>query len=302
MKSIGELERRSAWSGILKNPVLKPLAMSAGLVVIGLVAFMAVDAMGAGLSTPSAPSSTPPAAAEVAMGEKVAGATVKDHAPAAPAAIKSTAGRTPTARAKSDVSLTKDATPSLWRTGLALVGCMALLFGLAWWLKNYARDGRRAPLGDKLLKIRDVLNLGPKRQVFVLSVEGRTLVVGLADNRFTLLTEMSTDDVVAPQKTPDGGGRTATRSFEDELVELATSPTPAPAPSTVGVKTARAEACVASSDVPSPARLKLEAEAAKETTPPAEVATAFPFSRAQVDRVPPKFRHLLNGAEQGASA
>jgi hypothetical protein len=159
--------------------------------------------------------------------------------------------------------------------------------------KNYARDGRRAPLGDKLLKIRDVLNLGPKRRgLRVLSVEGPRSPSDSPTTCFTLLTEMSTDDVVAPQKTPDGGGRTATRSFEDELVELATSPTPAPAPSTVGVKPARAEACVASSDVPSPARLKLEAEAAKETTPPAEVATAFPFSRAQVDRVPPKFRHL----------
>jgi flagellar biogenesis protein FliO len=301
MKSIGELERRSAWSGILKNPVLKPLALSAGLVVIGFVAFMAVDAMGAGMTkSPPEAAPTQSAAIEVAMGEKVAGATVNGLPGKASGVAKSAASRPASARTKAEVPITKDSTPSLWRTGLALVGCMALLFGLAWWLKNHARDGRRAPIGDKLLKIRDVLNLGPKRQVFVLSVEGRTLVVGLADNQFTLLTEMTSDEpATAPApKKPDGGHRSDERAFEDELVALAT----ASAPGTAPTRTARAEAAPTSSDAPSPARLKLEAEAAKDTVPSTPVAPAFPFSREQVDRVPPKFRHLLNGKEQGASA
>jgi len=301
MKSIGELERRSAWSGILKNPVLKPLALSAGLVVIGFVAFMAVDAMGAGLTKPPpelAP--TPPTAAEVAMGEKVAGATTNGLPGKGSGVAKSAASRPASARTKAEVPIAKDSTPSLWRTGLALVGCMALLFGLAWWLKNHARDGRRAPIGDKLLKIRDVLNLGPKRQVFVLSVEGRTLVVGLADNQFTLLTEMTCDEPAPAPKKPDGGRASDERAFEDELVALATASTPTA--SSAPTRTPRAESAPTTSDAPSPARLKLEAEAAKESTPNTPVAPAFPFNREQIDRVPPKFRHLLNGAEQGASA
>ncbi len=314
MKSIGELERRPNWGRMLRNPVLKPLMMSAGLVVIGALAFMAVDAMGASAAQPESPSptkstSTPAPLALNSNGEKVA-SSAGIAAPITAGANTKTVTSRPAggpSKAKSDALLAKDSTPSLMRTGMALAACVALLGGLAWWLKSHMRDGRRAPTGEKLLRVRDVLNLGPKRQVFVLSVEGRTLVVGLADQHFTLLTEMVSESPVDSTVKPDGGTKAPAKDFEDELLDLAATSVIEPTPplARTAPPAVRPQVRAQSSDTPSPARLRLEALASREPAPSQEpVSPAFPFSREQVDRVPPKFRHLLKTHEnsEGASA
>lgn len=76
--------------------------------------------------------------------------------------------------------------PSVWRTLGALAVVLALIAGLAWVLRRSSL-ARRAGSG---LGIESALSLGERRSLVVVTVEGRRLLLGLAPNAVSLVTEL----------------------------------------------------------------------------------------------------------------
>jgi flagellar protein FliO/FliZ len=96
-----------------------------------------------------------------------------------------------------------DLVPSLWRTLGALVVVLGLI-GLSAWLLRRGVLTRRTGKG---LGIESALPLGERRSLVVVTVEGRRLLLGLAPNAVSLVTELdrpaSFDQALAAARTPD---------------------------------------------------------------------------------------------------
>jgi flagellar biosynthetic protein FliO len=111
--------------------------------------------------------------------------------------------------AQADITATgvPDLMPSMWRMLLALVVVLGLLAGLAWLLKRGVLVRRRATG----LGVESALALGERRSLVVVTVEGRRLLLGLAPNHVSLVTELgpagSFDAAVHRALGPDGAPR-----------------------------------------------------------------------------------------------
>jgi flagellar protein FliO/FliZ len=81
---------------------------------------------------------------------------------------------------------TPDLVPSIWRMFVGLAVVLALLGALAWLL----RRGLGAKRGANGLGVESALALGDRRSVVVVTVEGRRLLLGLAPNHVSLVTEL----------------------------------------------------------------------------------------------------------------
>ena len=79
-----------------------------------------------------------------------------------------------------------DLVPPVWRTLVGLVIVLALVAGLAWLMRR-GLLGRRKNPG---LGVESALALGERRSLVVVTVEGRRLLLGLAPNNVTLVTEL----------------------------------------------------------------------------------------------------------------
>lgn len=97
-----------------------------------------------------------------------------------------------------------DLVPPIWRAGASLALVLALLVGLAWLLRRSAVLGRTR----KTLAVEAALALGERRSLAIVTVEGRRLLLGLAPNHVSLVTELkppqSFDDAVTRAVTPGG--------------------------------------------------------------------------------------------------
>jgi flagellar protein FliO/FliZ len=79
-----------------------------------------------------------------------------------------------------------DLLPSLWRMLAALAVVLGLLGGLAWLLRRGTLIRRRGTG----MGVESAISLGERRSLVVVSVEGRRLLVGLAPNHVSLVTEL----------------------------------------------------------------------------------------------------------------
>jgi len=79
-----------------------------------------------------------------------------------------------------------DLAPSLWRMLGAMAIVLGLLAGLAWLLRRNAA-ARRAGKG---MGVESALSLGERRSLVVVTIEGRRLLLGLAPNAVSLVTEL----------------------------------------------------------------------------------------------------------------
>jgi flagellar protein FliO/FliZ len=79
-----------------------------------------------------------------------------------------------------------DLVPNVWRMLGALAIVLALLVGLAWLLRRNLLVRRRTGA----LGVESALSLGDRRSLVVVSVEGRRLLLGLAPNNVSLVTEL----------------------------------------------------------------------------------------------------------------
>ena len=80
-----------------------------------------------------------------------------------------------------------DLLPSIWRTMGALAVVLALLAALAWLLRRQQAIRR----SGKGMGVESAISLGDRRSLAVVTVEGRRLLLGLAPNGVTLLTELA---------------------------------------------------------------------------------------------------------------
>lgn len=90
-------------------------------------------------------------------------------------------------RAKSPVSLGRLLTSF---AAVLILGAL-VVFGARTFLKRT----RMATQGEKVLRLVDALPLGPKKQIYVVEVEGRRLVVGAGPETITLLSEFNDEEI-----------------------------------------------------------------------------------------------------------
>jgi len=106
-------------------------------------------------------------------------------------------------------------------TMLKTAGALALIIGLilvaVWLARRFGGPGLRGGAMTSLIKVLDTRMLGPKKYVTVLKIGGRTLAVGVTEQKITLLCEMAADDL--PVEETQGPG--ATPAFADILKKLA---------------------------------------------------------------------------------
>jgi flagellar biogenesis protein FliO len=176
--------------------------------------------------------------------------------------------------------------------GGVLAGAAALLFGL----KRLLRGTRPLGRSQRILKVRDVLALGPKRAIYLIELEERNLVVALSGDQLALLSEYSCepDEATAAPAAAAAAQAPAAPAPVATAIPAAAPAAPAPAPA------ARTLDVVVADDVEVP-----PLDAAPPPRNPATTARPFSFTpvrpaaartQARTDRIPERFRQLLDQA------
>ena len=144
--------------------------------------FLVLLAVAASLSAAAAP------AAAVPM--------VASAADAAPAVAAAPAHAGPAAALAQAQPVAGPAAGSLLQTILALCLVLALLAGLAWFLKRY---GPKAAGGSAQLRIVGALSLGGRERIMVVEVGDQWIVVGASPGRVNALATMPKQETGQPQ-------------------------------------------------------------------------------------------------------
>jgi flagellar protein FliO/FliZ len=77
--------------------------------------------------------------------------------------------------------------PPVWKAAAALAVVLAILVALGWFLRRSQALGRNR----KPMSIESALSLGERRSLAIVTVEGRRLLLGLAPNHVSLVTELT---------------------------------------------------------------------------------------------------------------
>ena len=183
--------------------------MKPGLLISTVLPLMAACgiALAAPASAPvpaSAPAETaaPGAAAEVAP-EKPAAAAAAAPAPAA--ALPAMPAGAPMTMAPTSSA------GSLLQTILALVFVLALLIGLAWFMKRY---GPKVMGGNNKMRVVSSLNLGGRERIVLVEVADQWIVVGASPGRINALATMPRQEGELPQLATTQNGPAAANFSE----------------------------------------------------------------------------------------
>lgn len=79
----------------------------------------------------------------------------------------------------------------LLKTIAVLAAVLALIFALAYLLRKLKLTGRLGEAGNEGWRILAVKHLGPRRQIFVLEVGTRLLLLGVTDRSMTPLMDIT---------------------------------------------------------------------------------------------------------------
>jgi flagellar biogenesis protein FliO len=273
MRTVRSLSATPEWRRLLPRFPVRTLLVTFGFLVAGVATFALVDRF-----APAPPAK--PAAAKTATPKPGSGK------PAEPAAAEKPRKEPIRGEAPSI------GTGALLVTGSVLAGAVLLLF----LLKRFLKGGRHVPAGKKVLKVTDVLALGPKRAIYLIGLERRSLVVGLSGDQLTLLSEYSDQDA-EPEAAAEQALVAEARTGEHARPRIAAAPVARP-------ETAAPRLDVVASEdltVPPPA-----AEPPPAAAPAAPRAFSFApvgrkpaaTQRAQPGRVPLRFRQLLEQAAE----
>ena len=181
--------------------------MKPGLLISTVLPLMAACsiALAAPASAPvpaSAPAETaaPSATAEVASEKPAAAAAAAPAAalPAMPAGAPMTMAPTSSAG-------------SLLQTILALVFVLALLIGLAWFMKRY---GPKVMGGNNKMRVVSSLNLGGRERIVLVEVADQWIVVGASPGRINALATMPRQEGELPQLATTQNGPAAANFSE----------------------------------------------------------------------------------------
>lgn len=183
--------------------------MKPGLLISTVLPLMAACsiALAAPASAPvpaSAPAETaaPGAAAEVAS-EKPAAAAAAVPAPAA--ALPAMPAGAPMTMAPTSSA------GSLLQTIFALVFVLALLIGLAWFMKRY---GPKVMGGNNKMRVVSSLNLGGRERIVLVEVADQWIVVGASPGRINALATMPRQEGELPQLATTQNGPAAANFSE----------------------------------------------------------------------------------------
>ena len=183
--------------------------MKPGLLISTVLPLMAACsiALAAPASAPvpaSAPAETaaPSAAAEVAS-EKPAVAAAAAPAPAA--ALPAMPAGAPMTMAPTSSA------GSLLQTIFALVFVLALLIGLAWFMKRY---GPKVMGGNNKMRVVSSLNLGGRERIVLVEVADQWIVVGASPGRINALATMPRQEGELPQLATTQNGPAAANFSE----------------------------------------------------------------------------------------
>lgn len=181
--------------------------MKPGLLISTVLPLMAACSIAlAAPTSASGPASAPAetaaasAAAEVAS-EKPAVAAAAAPAPALPAMP---AGAPMTMAPTSSAG-------SLLQTILALVFVLALLIGLAWFMKRY---GPKVMGGNNKMRVVSSLNLGGRERIVLVEVADQWIVVGASPGRINALATMPRQEGELPQLATAQNGPAAANFSE----------------------------------------------------------------------------------------
>ena len=181
--------------------------MKPGLLISTVLPLMAACsiALAAPASAPvpaSVPAETaaPSAAAEVASEKPAAAAAAAPAAalPAMPAGAPMTMAPTSSAG-------------SLLQTIFALVFVLALLIGLAWFMKRY---GPKVMGGNNKMRVVSSLNLGGRERIVLVEVADQWIVVGASPGRINALATMPRQEGELPQLATTQNGPAAANFSE----------------------------------------------------------------------------------------
>ena len=183
--------------------------MKPGLLISTLLPLMAACsiALAAPASAPvpaSAPAETAAASAPAeAATEKPAAATAAASAPAA--ALPSMPAGAPMTMAPTSSA------GSLLQTIFALVFVLALLIGLAWFMKRY---GPKVMGGNNKMRVVSSLNLGGRERIVLVEVADQWIVVGASPGRINALATMPRQEGELPQLATAQNGPAAANFSE----------------------------------------------------------------------------------------
>ncbi|WP_215409965.1 flagellar biosynthetic protein FliO [Janthinobacterium sp. JC611] len=157
---------------------------------------------------------TASAPAASAAGASVTVASETATAPAAPAAASATspAAALPAMPAGAPMTMAPTSSAgSLLQTIFALVFVLALLIGLAWFMKRY---GPKVMGGNNKMRVVSSLNLGGRERIVLVEVADQWIVVGASPGRINALATMPRQEGELPQLATAQNGPAAANFSE----------------------------------------------------------------------------------------
>ena len=151
-----------------------------------------------------AEAAAPAVAAEPAAGTAAAAAAAPAaSAPALPAAAPAAAAQPALALTlPPPVAPAPSASGSLLQTTLALMLVLALLVGLAWFLKRFGPKNFGG--GNNTVRLVGALNVGARERILVVEVGEQWIVVGASPGRMNALSTMPRQEIAATAPAPAG--------------------------------------------------------------------------------------------------
>lgn len=156
------------------------------------------------------------ASAPAASAASAAGAVASETpaAPAAPAAASATspAAALPAMPAGAPMTMAPTSSAgSLLQTIFALMFVLALLIGLAWFMKRY---GPKVMGGNNKMRVVSSLNLGGRERIVLVEVADQWIVVGASPGRINALATMPRQEGELPQLATAQNGPAAANFSE----------------------------------------------------------------------------------------
>jgi len=99
---------------------------------------------------------------------------------------------------------------------LVILFLIAFLFGLKW-LQNQTRASVNRMHN---LSVQDSVSLGPKKQLFLIQVVDRMLLVGSSENNISLLLELTDDEKQKLQDKKSGNQHTFSKTLANQIAKL----------------------------------------------------------------------------------
>lgn len=162
----------------------------------------------------AAPASAPvPASVPAETAAASAAAEVASEKPAAAAAAASApAAALPAMPAGAPMTMAPTSSAgSLLQTIFALVFVLALLIGLAWFMKRY---GPKVMGGNNKMRVVSSLNLGGRERIILVEVADQWIVVGASPGRINALATMARQEGELPQLATAQNGPAAANFSE----------------------------------------------------------------------------------------